>query len=54
MRDEHYSPFKGSPPADPRREAVTVFVMARLRGDRTDSIAGRCAPARTAGTRCTR
>jgi hypothetical protein len=46
MRDEHYTPFAGSPPSDPpRREAITVFVMARFRGDR-------CAPASTAGTRC--
>lgn len=41
MRDEHYTPFKGPPPSDPSpREAVTVFVMARLRGDRTDSMRG--------------
>ena len=41
MRDEHYTPFKGPPSSDPpAREAVTVFVMARLRGDRTDSMRG--------------
>jgi hypothetical protein len=41
VRDEHYTPFKGPPqPEPPRREAVTVFVMARLRGDRTDSMRG--------------
>jgi hypothetical protein len=41
VRDEHYSPFKGPPPSDPKRlKAVTVFVMARLRGDRTDSMRG--------------
>jgi len=41
MRDEHYSPFQGSPPSDPQpRETVTVFVMARLRGDQTDSMTG--------------
>ena len=33
MRDEHYSPFKGPPPEPSRLEAVTVFVMARQRGD---------------------
>jgi hypothetical protein len=34
-------PFQGRPqPEQPRREAVTVFVMARLRGDRTDSMRG--------------
>ena len=38
MRDEHYSPFKGSSPLDPLRlEAVTVFMMARLRGAQTAS-----------------
>ena len=40
MRDEHYSPFTGPPPASPPREAITVFVMARLCGDRTDSMCG--------------
>ena len=41
MRDEHYTPFKGPTPSDPPpREAVTVFVLARLRGDRTDSMRG--------------
>jgi hypothetical protein len=41
VRDEHYTPFQGSPqPEPPRLEAVTVFVMARLRGDRTDSMCG--------------
>src|SRR4029453_6199904 len=40
-RDEHYTPFKGSPSSDPLRlEAVTVFVMGRFRGDRTDSMRG--------------
>jgi hypothetical protein len=53
VRDQHYSPFKGSPPSDPLRlEAVTVFVMARLRGDRMESMCGHCGPARTAGTPC--
>jgi hypothetical protein len=28
MRDEHYSPFTGPPPEPPRREAVTVFMLA--------------------------
>ena len=32
MRDEHYSRFQGSGPS--------VFMMARLRGDRTDSMQG--------------
>ena len=41
MRDEHCSPFKGSRRSDPpRREAVTVFVMARLRGELTHSMRG--------------
>jgi hypothetical protein len=41
VRDESYSPFKGPLPTDPpRREAVTVFVLARVRGDRTDSMCG--------------
>ena len=41
MRDEHYTPFTGPPPSEqPRLEAVTVFVMARLRGDRTDAMRG--------------
>ena len=38
MRDEHYTPFQGSDP--PPRETITVFVMARLRGDLTDSMRG--------------
>ena len=41
MRDEHYTPFKAPPSVDPPpREAVTVFVLARVRGDRTDSMRG--------------
>ena len=41
MRDEHYTPFTGLPQPEPRRlEAVTVFMLARLRGDRTDSMRG--------------
>ena len=40
MRDEHYSPFKRSPPEQPRLEAMTVFVMARLGRDQTDSMRG--------------
>jgi hypothetical protein len=41
MRDEHYSPFKGPQVPQPSRpEAVTVFVLARLRGDGTDSMRG--------------
>jgi hypothetical protein len=39
---------------DRRLEAVTVFVMARLRGDVTDSMRGSLRAARTAGTPCTR
>ena len=38
MRDEHYTPFQRTDPQ--RRETVTVFVMARLRGDLTDSMRG--------------
>ena len=38
MRDEHYTPFQGTDP--PRRETVTVFMMARVRGDQTDSMRG--------------
>jgi hypothetical protein len=37
---EHYSPFKGSQPEPPQLEAITVFVMARLRRDRADSMRG--------------
>ena len=44
MRDEQYTPFTGSPPSDPRREAVTVFVLARRRGARTDAMAGALRP----------
>jgi hypothetical protein len=45
VRDEHYTPFKGPPlPDPPRREAVTVFVLARVRGDRTDSMCGALRP----------
>jgi hypothetical protein len=41
MRDEHYTPFQGPPPSAPSpREAVAVFVMARVRGDQTDSMCG--------------
>ena len=41
MRDEHYTPFKGSPPSDqPRLAAVRVFVLARRRGARTDAMRG--------------
>ena len=50
MRDEHYSPFKGRPPEPTRLVAVTVFVMARLRGDQTDSMRGSLRTARM-GTR---
>jgi hypothetical protein len=44
VRDEHYSPFKGPPPDPQRPETVTVFVMARLRGDETDSMRGSVRP----------
>jgi hypothetical protein len=41
VRDEHYSPFKGPRPAAPApRAAITLFVMARVRGDQTDSMCG--------------
>ena len=41
MRDEHYTPFKAPPSVDPPpREAVTVFVLSRVRGDQTDSMRG--------------
>lgn len=40
MRDEHYSPFKGPQPDRPPFETITVFVMARRRGDLTDSMCG--------------
>jgi hypothetical protein len=41
MRDEHYTPFQGLPPSESQqREAVTVFVLARFRGDQTDSMCG--------------
>jgi hypothetical protein len=43
MRDEHYSPFKTPATDPPRREAETVFVMAR-RGDLTDSMRGSLRP----------
>ena len=40
IREESYSPFRRhAAPARPR-EAVTVFVLARLRGDQTDSMRG--------------
>ena len=38
VRDESYSPFKGPPPAPHPLETVTLFVMARLRGEQTDSM----------------
>jgi hypothetical protein len=38
VRDEHYTPFQGSPSEQPRLETVTVFVMARLRRELTDSM----------------
>jgi len=42
VRDEHCLPFTGpQQPKQPQREAVTVFVMARVRGDRTDSMCAR-------------
>jgi hypothetical protein len=44
MRDEHYSPFKGRPPEPTRLEAVTVFVMARVRDGQTDSMRGSVRP----------
>ena len=41
MRDEHYTPFTGSPPLEqPRLAAVRVFVLARRRGARTDTMRG--------------
>jgi hypothetical protein len=41
VRDEHCSSFKGLPPSDPLRlKAVSVCVMAHLRGDRTDAMRG--------------
>ena len=41
VRDEHYSPFQGSPPSEqPRLAAVRVFVLARRRGARTDAMRG--------------
>lgn len=39
MRDEHYDPFTRPPPADRPREVI-VFVLARVRGDQTDSMRG--------------
>jgi hypothetical protein len=39
MHDEHYSPFKGSPDR-PACETITVFMLARFRGDQTDSMRG--------------
>jgi hypothetical protein len=49
VRDEHYTPFKGSPPSDPRRleAAITVFVMARRRR-RPDGFDARVAARRPA------
>ena len=45
MRDKHYTPFKGpQSPEQPRLEAVTVFVMERQRGDRTNSMCGSLRP----------
>jgi hypothetical protein len=38
MRDEHYGPFRRPPPVRPL-EAL-VFVLARVRGDQTDSMRG--------------
>ena len=43
MRDEHYTPFKGTPQSEPR-ETITVFMLARLRGDQTDSMRGSLRP----------
>jgi hypothetical protein len=40
VRDESYSPFENPSLEHPRREAVTVFVMARQRSDQTDSMRG--------------
>jgi hypothetical protein len=48
VRDEHYSPFKGPPPEPSRLKAVTVFVMARVRGDLADSMRGSLAAGRSA------
>jgi hypothetical protein len=39
MRDDAYTPF--NPPSEPPRPAdVIVFVMARMRGEKTDSMRG--------------
>ena len=39
MRDEHYDPFRRLPHQGPPLEAL-VFVMARQRGDQTDTMRG--------------
>jgi hypothetical protein len=43
MRDEHYDPFRRLPHQGPPLEAL-VFVLARLRGDLTDSMRGSLRP----------
>jgi hypothetical protein len=40
VREEHYSPLEGPLPEQTRLEAVTVFVLVRVRGDVTDSMRG--------------
>jgi hypothetical protein len=40
VRDEHYTPFQGSQPSVPQPREAVVFVLARLRGDLTDSMRG--------------
>ena len=40
MRDANYTPFAKTAPDRPRPEALTIFVMARFRGDETDSMRG--------------
>jgi hypothetical protein len=53
VRDEHYDPFRRLPaPARPLK--ALVFVMARLRGDETDSMRGSVRPGRMASKRSTR
>jgi hypothetical protein len=43
VRDEDYSPFRRPPPPTRPLEAV-VFMMARVRGDQTDSMRGSVRP----------
>ena len=43
MRDESYTPFAKRPDRPPP-ETITVFVMARTRGEQTDSMRGSLRP----------